>query len=171
MSCHFHCYLQDTVQNYIGLSIKYISPLSRCYPFQFILTQEKMSIGSLSKIRQIKPLNQIWREQPVGISPWIICQQRDHPHYTKRLKLIYKFAVQTSLMQRELLSTSSKASPLLNYCYYPPRDISLLPHTVLHSPWHKAGGRPIQSKYWKATMLARKKQYLGQTWAIAFLWR
>ncbi|TNN88490.1 hypothetical protein EYF80_001273 [Liparis tanakae] len=34
-----------------------------------------------------------------------------------------------------------------------------------------AGGIPMQMKYWKVSMQARKKQYLGQISAMAFLLR
>lgn len=43
---------------------------------------------------------------------------------------------------------------------------------ALHKPLQRAGGGPGCSTYWKATMGARKQQYLGQTSATAFLlWR
>lgn len=44
-------------------------------------------------------------------------------------------------------------------------------HPVAHSPRQGAGGMPMQMKYWKVMMHARKQQYLGQTSAMAFLLR
>ena len=39
------------------------------------------------------------------------------------------------------------------------------------SPRQGAGGMPMQMKYWKVMMQARKQQYLGQISAMAFLLR
>ncbi len=39
------------------------------------------------------------------------------------------------------------------------------------SPVQAAGGMPMHIRYWKANMQARKKQYLDQTRAMAFLLR
>lgn len=41
----------------------------------------------------------------------------------------------------------------------------------LHRPLQAAGGTPMQIRYWKVSMQARKQQYLGQISAMAFLLR
>lgn len=41
----------------------------------------------------------------------------------------------------------------------------------LRPPLQAAGGIPMQTKYWKVSMQARKQQYLGQISAMAFLRR
>lgn len=43
--------------------------------------------------------------------------------------------------------------------------------SVDHGPLQAAGGIPMQMKYCKVSMQARKQQYLGQISAIAFLRR
>lgn len=40
-----------------------------------------------------------------------------------------------------------------------------------HPPLQAAGGIPMQTKYWKVSIQARKQQYFGQISAMAFLLR
>ena len=105
------------------------------------LTHEEHGVGPHDEVWEVQPLDDVVVEAGALEPPGVICR-----------------------VEAGGAGSGRPSVPLS------PLSLSRLPAGG-HSPRHGAGGMPMQMKYWKVMMQARKQQYLGQISAMAFLRR
>lgn len=107
------------------------------------------------------------------------CRQPNELHWAT--KLYWRFWLMGNKLITKKMLTQPKIHGIWSQANWLPYQVTqskvafykhgLFAWTHSFSPLHAAGGMPIQTKYWKVIMQARKQQYLGQISAMAFLLR